>query len=467
MYQQGYIDKQAKEKAQNAKLDIVPLRTEINAPHFVFYVKGELEKQYGIRAVEEGGFRVTTTLDLNIQREAEKILREELDKIPNLNVTNGAVLVTQPNTGEILAMVGSVDYWKQPYGAFNVTTSTRQPGSSIKALLYGYALERGFTAASIIDDTPTTFGIAGSEPYRPVNYDGKFHGRVPFRYALANSFNIPAVKVLNSVGVFEFADQAKRMGISTWGDTSRYGLSMALGGLEVTMLDMNTAYGVFANQGERVDLNNVLKLEDSKGEELYTIDPYKTRVMDPGAAYILSDILSDNTARVTAFGPGSQLEIPGYKVSVKTGTTDNKLDNWTCGYTPEFTVCVWVGNNDNSPMNPYLASGITGAAPIWHRTMEYLLKNYGTKAWFEKPANVVERQCTGSRPEFFLAGTESTVPCRELPTANNQQNNSNNQPTNVPNTNDATNNNTYNNDQGNNGNGNGRGNIRNNRRNLN
>lgn len=422
MYEQGYIDKNSKLKAQNSKLNVAQLRTEINAPHFVFYVKGELEKQYGIRAVEEGGFRVTTTLDLNIQRETEKILREELEKIPHLNVTNGAVLVTKPATGEIIAMVGSVDYWKQPYGAFNVTTSLRQPGSSGKPFLYAMALERGFTAASTLDDTPTTFGIAGSEPYRPVNYDGKFRGRVPFRYALANSYNIPAVKLLNAVGVFEYAEYAKRIGIGTWGDSSRYGLSMSLGGLEVTMIDMNTAYGVFANQGYRVDLNNVLKLEDSKGEELYTIDPYKTKVVDEGAAYILSDILSDNAARVQAFGPGSQLEIPGYKVSVKTGTTDNKLDNWTCGYTPEFTVCVWVGNNDNSPMNPYLASGVTGAAPIWHRTMEYLLKNHGTKVWYQKPANVVERQCYGGRPELFLAGTENTVPCRELPTANNQNN---------------------------------------------
>lgn len=417
MYQQGYIDKTAKERAQKSKLTVVPLRTKINAPHFVFYTKSELEKQYGIRAVEEGGFRVTTTLDLNIQREAEKILQEELVKVANLNVTNGAVLVTKPQTGEILAMVGSRDYFSDPDGAFNVTTALRQPGSSIKPIMYAFSLERGFTAATPIDDVPTTFGVPGGEAYRPVNYDGKFHGRVPLRYALANSYNIPAVKVLQSVGVMEFVDYAKRMGITTWNDPSRFGLSLTLGGGEVTMVDMATAFGVFANKGYKVEATNIMKLEDSKGEEVYALDPYKTKVIDDGIAYIMSDMLSDNQARVQAFGPGSQLEINGYKVAVKTGTTDQKKDNWTIGYTPEFLVAVWVGNNDGTPMNPYLSSGITGAAPIWHRVMEYLLKEYGTKdAWFDKPANVVEKSCYGSKPEYFLAGTENLVQCRDFNT---------------------------------------------------
>ncbi len=414
MYQQGYIDKNKKEAAQKAKLAVIPLRTKINAPHFVFYTKSELEKQYGIRAVEEGGFRVTTTLDLNIQREVEKILQEELVKVANLNVTNGAVLVIKPQTGEILSMVGSRDYFSEPDGAFNVTTALRQPGSSIKPIMYAFSLERGFTAATPIDDSPTTFGVPGGEAYRPVNYDGKFHGRVPLRYALANSYNIPAVKVLQSVGVMEFVDYAKRMGITTWNDSSRFGLSLTLGGGEVTMIDMATAFGVFANRGYRVETTNILKLEDSKGEEVYALDPYKTKVIDDGIAYIMSDILSDNQARVQAFGPGSQLEINGYRAAVKTGTTDQKKDNWTIGYTPEFLVAVWVGNNDGTPMNPYLASGITGAAPIWHRVMEYLLKEYGTKeVWFDKPSNIVEKSCYGSRPEYFLAGTENLVQCKD------------------------------------------------------
>lgn len=414
MYEQGYIDKATEEKAMKTKLEVTPLQTNINAPHFVFYVKSELEKQYGIREVEEGGLRVVTTLDLNIQREAEKILKEEIAKVSYLNVTNGAILVTKAQTGEILAMVGSVDYYAKPSGAFNVTTGLRQPGSSVKPFTYALALEKGFTSASTIDDSPTVFGIAGSEAYRPVNYDGRFHGRVTMRTALANSYNIPAVKTLNAVGVADYAEFAKRLGISTWGDSSRYGLSMTLGGLEVKMLDMNTAFGVFANQGYRVDINNIIKMENAKGEELFVLDPYKTKVLDEGIAYIMSDMLSDNAARVPAFGTQSFLEIPGYKVAVKTGTTDEKKDNWTCGYTTEFITCVWVGNNDNIPMNPYLASGITGAAPIWNRTMQYLLKNYSENKnkWFDKPANIVERSCYG-KTEYFIAGTENSVPCRD------------------------------------------------------
>ena len=414
MYEQGYIDKKTEEKALRTKLSIVPLKTQIHAPHFVFYVKSELEKQYGIRQVEEGGFKVTTTLDLEIQNEAEKILKEELQKVSYLNVTNGAILVTKPSTGEILAMVGSVDYFANSSGAFNVTTALRQPGSSIKPVMYSLALEKGYTAATLIDDSPTVFNIPGAETYRPVNYDGRFHGKVPLRLALANSYNIPAVKVLSTVGVNDFAEHARQMGISSWNDPSRLGLSMTLGGIEVTMLDMATAFGVFANSGYRVDLNYINKLEDTKGENLINLSPTRTKVLDEGVAYIISDILSDNAARISAFGPGSALEIPGWKVAVKTGTTDDKKDNWTNGYTPEYEVVVWVGNNNNTPMNPALASGITGAAPIWNRVMTYLLTHDGHKEmWLKKPENIVERNCYYNKQEVFIAGTENSVSCKD------------------------------------------------------
>ncbi len=414
MEEQRYISYDQLTAAEKEKLTINPPHTLIKAPHFVFHVKSDLENEFGVREVEEGGFKVTTTLDLNLQEAAEKILKEELDKVRNLQVSNGAVLITRPATGEILAMVGSSDYFTAPSGAFNVTTALRQPGSSIKPLMYSLALEKNYTAATIIDDSPTTFKVSNTEVYKPVNYDGKFHGKLPLRYALANSLNIPAVKVLSSIGVDEFVNQARKMGITTWDDSSRFGLSLTLGGGEVKMTDMATAFGVFANAGNKVPVTDIVKLENAKNEDSNAFQPEKAKVLDEGVAYIMSDILSDNTARQMEFGAGSQLEIPGYKVAVKTGTTDSKKDNWTIGYTPNFLVAVWVGNNDGTPMNPVLTSGVTGAAPIWHRVMEYILKNYSSEnsgAWFSRPGDVVERSCYGGRTEYFLAGTENQSGC--------------------------------------------------------
>lgn len=427
MKEQGYIDENSKLKAQNSKLSITSLSTLIKAPHFVFYVKSQLEKEFGIKQVEEGGLRVTTTLDLDIQTEAEKILREELDKIKNLNVTNGAILVVRPTTGEIIAMVGSVDYFSLPSGAFNVTTALRQPGSAIKPIMYSLALERAFTPATIIDDSPIAFYIPGTEPYKPVNYDGRFHGRIPLRYALANSYNVPAVKVLQAVGVENFIEHARRMGISTWNDSARYGLSLTLGGGDVTMIDMVKAFSVFANDGYKTDITSYLKIDNSQGKKVFEYNLSKTKVLNEGISFIISDILSDNVARQWAFGPQSYLEIPGYKVAVKTGTTNDKKDNWSIGYTPEFLVVVWVGNNDSSPMNPYLTSGITGAAPIWNKTMSYLLKNYSNgKNWFSKGENIIEKICYFGRTEYFIKGTENKISCRDnlfnltlTPTKNN------------------------------------------------
>ncbi len=412
MKNQNYIDKETYEKAIKEPLIVKPIESKIYAPHFVFYVKAKLEDLFGISKVETGGLSVLTTLDLNIQKECEKILKEELEKVKNLNVTNGAILVTRPSTGEILAMVGSVDYFASPSGAFNVTIGLRQPGSAIKPIMYALALQKGFTAATIIDDSPIVFKIPGSLPYAPVNYDGRFHGKIPLRYALANSYNVPAVKVLSAIGVEDFINFASKMGITTWQDKNRYGLSITLGGAEVTMIDMATAFGVLANGGYKVLPNSIIKVEDFNREKLYELSSFKIKELDPGIAFIISDILSDNIARRWAFGTRSALEIPGYKVAVKTGTTDNKKDNWTIGYTPEFLVAVWVGNNDGTPMNPYLTSGVTGAAPIWNRIMSYLLKNYGSGKWYEKPENIVEKNCYFGRKEYFIKGTENKVSCR-------------------------------------------------------
>ena len=413
MRDQGYIDENQKLKAQNSKLEVIPLKTSIRAPHFVFYTKSNLEDMFGERTVEEGGLNVVTSIDLDIQEETEKILKEELEKIKNLNVSNGAVLITKPKTGEIIAMVGSVDYFAAPSGAFNATTALRQPGSSIKPLMYSLALDRGFTAATILDDSPVSFSVPGSRPYQPVNYDGTYHGKVPLRFALANSFNITAVRALNAVGVEAFVSHASKMGISTWTDPSRFGLSLTLGGGEVHMTDMATAFGVFANEGNKTEVANILRIQDTRERILYELRPMKKKVLNEGVAYIISDILSDNFARRWAFGTNSALEIPGYRVAVKTGTTDEKKDNWTIGYTPEFLVAVWVGNNDNTPMNPYLTSGITGAAPIWNRVMKLMVTKYGNNIWFQKPTNITEKICYFGKTEYFLKGTEAKTSCRD------------------------------------------------------
>ncbi|NTU72643.1 PBP1A family penicillin-binding protein [Candidatus Roizmanbacteria bacterium] len=413
MFEQGYVTEAQKTMAQNEDLTIKPLPFTLHAPHFVFYVKSELESIFGSSEVEQGGLKVKTTLDLDIQEEAEKILREELDKIKNLRVSNGGILVTKPSTGEILAMVGSVDYYSSPSGAFNVTTAYRQPGSSIKPLLYSLALEKGVTAATILDDSRVVYtGASGS--YAPVNYDGQFHGKIPLRYALANSYNIPAVKMLDQLGISSFVSHATRMGISTWTDPSRFGLSLSLGGGEVTMIDMATAYGALANKGEKVKLTPVVQVTESDGTETNEVNTGETRVINSETAYIISDILSDNVARQWAFGPNSLLQIKDYKVAVKTGTTDSKKDNWTIGYTPDFLVVVWVGNNDGTPMNPALTSGITGAAPVWNRVMTYLLTKYADKkTLYKKPDGVVEKPCYSGRTELFIRGTENLVNCAQ------------------------------------------------------
>ena len=420
MEEQKYITKQQLAKALNTPLHTNEPKTSIRAPHFVFYIKAILENLYGIRQIEEGGLTVRTSLDLSEQDKTEAILREELDKIKNLSVSNGGILVTKPQTGEILAMVGSYDYYGKPSGAFNVTTAHRQPGSSIKPLMYSLALSENYTPATIINDSPTVFGAPGTVPYSPVNYDGRFHGNVPLRYALANSYNIPAVKVLNSLGVDNFVAHAKKMGITTWDDSSGFGLSLTLGGGEVTMVDMATAFGVFANEGSKVPVTGIMKIEDHEGNVLYENKPQKDQVLDSGVAYLMSDILSDNVARQSAFGPHSALEIPNHKVAVKTGTTDSKKDNWTIGYTPTFLTAVWVGNNDGTPMNPALTSGITGAAPIWSRVMTDILNNNPKeKAWFDKPDDVISKGCYGGRVEYFIKGKESggcdVVPFRATP----------------------------------------------------
>jgi 1A family penicillin-binding protein len=409
-YELGYISLSQKNQALKEALTFQTPEVPILAPHFVMYVKDLLVQRYGLAMVEKGGLNVTTSLDLSLQQDVQQIVVNEVNNDAYLNLTNGAALVTNPKNGDILAMVGSANYDDATSGNVNLTTALRQPGSSIKVVTYATALSDGFTAASILDDSPITYQILGSTPYSPENYDGKFHGRVPLRIAFANSFNVPAVKTLQKIGIPAMVDMAKRMGITTWQDPDQYGLSLTLGAAEVRMTDMAAVYGTVANLGKRVDLDPILKVENYDGSIAYKKQTeLPNLVLDPGVAYIISNILADNNARSLEFGTNSPLNIPNHTVSVKTGTTDSKRDNWTIGFTPQNLVAVWVGNNDNHPMSQNLASGITGAAPIWNKIMTLLLGNT-SNAPEPMPEDVVTKKCQG-RNEYFIKGTENTPDC--------------------------------------------------------
>ncbi|HRN96667.1 MAG TPA: penicillin-binding transpeptidase domain-containing protein, partial [Candidatus Levybacteria bacterium] len=281
-------------------------------------------------------------------------------------------------------------------------------------MTYTLALENGYTEATMVDDSPLTIASSDGGPsYTPVNYDGRYHGRQTLRNAFANSYNIPAVRVAQRLGVDKILNFGRSMGVTTWEDPRRYGLSITLGGGETKMVDLATVFGTIANDGTRVDLNPILSVADAYGNSVYTKEETGEQVVSEGTAFIISDILADNDARSAAFGTSSPLNIPGKRVSVKTGTTDNKRDNWTVGFTDEFVVATWVGNNDNTPMSPELTSGISGAAPMWNSIMTKLIENKN-QATVSVPPSVVSRNCYG-KTTYFVRGTENAVNCRFSP----------------------------------------------------
>lgn len=386
-----YISNEEYENAKNEKLNYALKKNSINAPHFVFYVKEKLIEKYGIQKVTEGGLKVWTTLDLDLQNYVQEQVSTEIEKLKKLKVSNGAAMVTENKSGQILAMVGSRDYFDNEIdGKYNVTTALRQPGSSIKPLNYAVGIELGkATAASIFDDSPNCYKVENQRPYCPTNYGGAYHGIQSLRNSLGNSLNIPAVKMLSLNTVETFVASASAMGISTFKNASDYGLSLTLGGGEVYMTDMVTAFGALANMGIKQDLVSILKVNDKKGQTLeeYNYIPGE-RVISADTAYIIANILSDDGARSMVFGSGSMLKIKKHpEVAVKTGTTNDMRDNWTIGFTPENVVAVWVGNNDNTRMGG-LVSGTTGAAPIWNRIMTKILENKAVKE-FPKPEGVI------------------------------------------------------------------------------
>ncbi|MDQ3008594.1 MAG: penicillin-binding protein [bacterium] len=422
MVEDGFISQEQSDTAQAEVLKFALSKTDIEAPHFVFYVRDQLYAKYGVDTVEKGGLRVYTTLDLDLHNTVQASVSAEVATLERQRVGNGAALVLKPNTGEILSMVGSKDYFDQGGdGQVNVVLSNRQPGSSIKPIMYASAFQQKLlNPGSMLLDIPTCFLVAGQKPYCPRNYDGSFKGPVSIRTSLGNSLNIPAVKGLQIVGLQSFIDQATKMGITTWKNADNYGLSLTLGGGEVRMIDLAQAFSVIANEGVKVPVTSILKIEDYQGKvleetnieerkaDLAALNTYDdesgqgdlTRVMDRAPAYLTAHIMQDNTARTGAFGPRSQLVIPDQVVSAKTGTTNDLKDNWTVGFTPEFLVISWVGNNDGSPMNQSLVSGITGAAPIFNDIMSFILQGL-EPVWQEKPADVLSGNVciTGMPPQ--------------------------------------------------------------------
>lgn len=410
------ISENDKLAALSTPLIFHPQGIEIRAPHFVMYVKDLLVKQFGEETVARGGLSVTTTLDLEKQDILQQEINGELAKLTKLHVQNGAGLVISPKSGEILAMVGSRDFFDSGRdGQVNLVLQARQPGSAIKPITYALAFSRGLTPATTINDAPVCFIIKGQSDYCPKNYDGNFHGQVTLRTALGSSYNIPAIKLLNTYGISNLIALAKQLGITTWEDSSRFGLSLTLGGGEITMLDLASVYSVFANGGTKVPFTPILSVTDSRGTLLphYPITSLPNpEILPPAIAYQINSILSDSQARAPAFGFNSILNLPGKNVAVKTGTTNNLRDNWTFGYTQDLLVATWVGNNDNSPMSS-VASGVTGASPIWARTMKALLKDNPATA-FLPPASMIKLNVSCSpqpRYEYFIKGTVPRINC--------------------------------------------------------
>lgn len=430
MREDGYISALTEAQAKNEleQIQFTGGAGDLRAPHFVAYIRELLEKQFGSKIVTGGGLRVTTSLDWKLQENAQKIVSEEVEKAQKLKVSNGSAVVLDPKTGEILAMVGSKDYTATDSGGFKFNVATqgfRQPGSAIKPITYAAAFKKGYTASTLIMDVDTKYpsGDPKKPEYNPKNYDDKFRGPVQLRYALGNSINTIAVKVSALVGIREILTTAYAMGLSTLEPTqeniTRLGLSLTLGGGEVTLLELTSAFGVLADSGLRQDPVSILKVEDAKGKIIYEHKEGKSRrVLPEDVSYLVTNILSDNEARREVFGTRSHLVIGGKTVAAKTGTTDDKRDNWAIGYTPSIAVGTWVGNNDNSPMHPSLASGITGAAPIWNRIMREAIKDKPDEP-FVRPQTIIETEVDAyggglpveakpRRKEIFIKGTEPT-----------------------------------------------------------
>ena len=410
----------------------IPRANPMIYPHWVTYIRYLLETKYDAQTIYRSGFRVYTTLDPVMQQEAERIVREQVLALADKNATDGALVAIQPKTGQILAMVGSTDFYDEKIaGQINMALRPRQPGSSIKPITYAAAFEKGWTAATLIWDVPSGFPPSGDvndtrEPYEPGNYDGKFHGPVTARSALANSYNVPAVKTLQFVGIYDdpatpqqdgLIAFARRLGITTL-DRNDYGMSLTLGGGEVTLFDMTAAFTVFANNGQKVEPFAITRIDDHKGSLIFQAEePKPVQIIRAEYAYLINSILSDTQARIPMFGANSILNL-SFQAAAKTGTTNDYKDNWTVGYTPDLAVGVWVGNADNSPMQN--TSGVSGAAPIWANFMQYAVPylTSNNPSGFTRPDGIVDKvicSASGTEPSEYCTNQRSEIFAHDQP----------------------------------------------------
>ncbi len=398
----SYFGKHAKD-LNLAEASILVSATQIAVPHFSFFVKDQLQQRIN-PDVLRGGLKVITTLDWEMQQKAQDIVRRRVDSIRFQRVNNGSMVAINPQTGEILAMVGSYDYYNRAIdGQVNVATALRQPGSSFKAFTYATAFgSKKWSPASVVSDVPIRRPDIGSPTgfYQPKNYDEKFHGTVSFRSALANSYNIPAVLVQEAAGTKEVINTARAMGITT---PLPEVMSLTLGAGVVRLLDMTSAYGAFAYGGKRVEPTPFLKITDSQGRAVYDLTPKPEQVVSPEVSYMIADILSDNAARRPAFGNVLDLNIPRV-AAVKTGTANDYKDSWAIGFTPSLVAGAWVGNTDNSPM--FQVAGSLGGGYIWKEFMEYALKDRPNEPFVQPPGVTRGRVCGVT--DLFLNGSSPT-----------------------------------------------------------
>jgi penicillin-binding protein 1C len=429
----GFIDAEQQEAAGREPLVFAATPYPIRAPHFVMMVRSQLDRLFTPEQIyQHGGLVVRTSLDLDWQSLAEGAVARHLDELKRdesglgHNLNNAALVALDPSNGEILALVGSPDYFDSAHaGALDMALAPRQPGSALKPILYAAALDpespNPWTAATMLLDVRTSFLTHEGLAYTPANYDQKEHGPVLVRQALASSLNIPAVITLDHVGLGRLFEQAGKMGITTLQDPERYDLSLALGGGEVSLLELTAAYGAFASGGFKLEPVSILQVTDFNGDELYKAPPApRVRVLDERLAWLISDILSDNDARQLGFGPNSILRLDR-PAAVKTGTTSNFHDNWTVGYTPDLVVGVWAGNTSYEPMRE--VNGLTGAAPIWHQFMRAVLTGRPPRPFVQPPGLAQVEVCALSgalptpacpyrRKEWFIDGTQPTTPDR-------------------------------------------------------
>jgi 1A family penicillin-binding protein len=393
MLEHGYITQPEYEDAKAAQVVFVPQQANsIQAPHFVFYVQQYLEQKYGEDALQTSGWKVTTSLDADLQVKAESIIKEgALGNTKKFNASNAGLIALDPTNGQILSMVGSRNYFdKDIPGAYNITLANRQPGSAFKPFAYAEAFAQGYTPETVLWDVPTQFSTSCSATdfkthdacYSPVNYDGKFRGPMTLRNAIAQSINVPSIKILYLAGISNTLQLAKSMGISTLSNANQYGLTLVLGGGEVSLLEMASAYGTFATDGTRYPSTAVIKIEDTNGKIIEDNSQQSgTQVLQPLVAQQINDILSDPVARAP-LGANALLSFPGYDVAVKTGTTNDYRDAWTIGYTPNLVVGIWAGNNDNTSMTHQVSGFIVG--PMWNKFVAYALPQRQTQ-YFTRP----------------------------------------------------------------------------------